>query len=225
MHTYLLPVVASFKQHAQKTSKAWSEKYLLHQFTFFGVKAPVWRSILKKHFKNSLPPFDEAEEIIHQCFSYPMREMQYTGIELLAQYKKEWKKNSIDLIEHTLITKSWWDSVDHSTSILCAPYFRQYPDQIRRVTSKWNLSNNYWLQRCSILFQLKYKSETDTELLFSYILNLKNSKEFFVQKAIGWALREYSKTNPSQVKHFLSTTQLPTLCKREAMRYIQKTKS
>lgn len=222
MHTYLLPVIASFKEQADKTSKAWSEKYLLRQFEFFGIKAPVWRSIVKKHFKNGLPPFNEVEEILRQCFDHPMREMQYTGIELLAQYKKEWKKEVIQLIEYIITTKSWWDTVDHCTTKLSSVYFKQFPEQKEKITTRWNQSHNIWLQRSSILFQLKYKQETDPQLLSKHILHLSFSKEFFIQKAIGWSLREYSKTNPAWVKSFVAKHTISPLSKREALKYMNQ---
>jgi 3-methyladenine DNA glycosylase AlkD len=225
VHTYLLPIIESFKEQADETSKAWSEKYLLHQFQFFGIKAPVWRSIVKKHFKNGVPPFDEVEAIVHQCFEHPMREMQYTGIELLAQYKKHWKKEVIQLIEYIITTKSWWDSVDHCTTELSSVYFKQFPVQKEKITTRWNQSHNIWLQRSSILFQLKYRQETNTQLLSKHILHLSSSKEFFVQKAIGWMLREYAKTNPAWVKKFVKQNPLSPLSKREALKRINITSS
>jgi 3-methyladenine DNA glycosylase AlkD len=206
--------------HADAKSKAWSEKYLLHQFEFFGVKAPVWRSVLKKHFKEGLPLFNEVEEILYQCFEHPMREMQYTGIELLAQYKEEWKRQHFRLIEFLITHKSWWDSVDHCSSVLSSVYFKRFPEKKITTAKKWNQSDNIWLQRSSILFQLKYKQQTDVKLLFDFILNCAASKEFFIQKAIGWALREYAKTNPRIVQNFVKQNSLSPLSKREALKGI-----
>jgi 3-methyladenine DNA glycosylase AlkD len=109
--------------------------------------------------------------------------------------------SSIKLIEYCLQQKSWWDSVDGIASDWLGPYFKLFPEQIVPVTSQWNKSKNMWLQRSSIMFQKAYKKDTDTTLLSRYILNCAHSKEFFIQKAIGWALREYSKTDPEWVIH------------------------
>jgi 3-methyladenine DNA glycosylase AlkD len=220
MHPFLKNIEKEYQLHANAQAKTWSEKYLLFQFQFFGVKAPVWRTILKKQFKNELPPFDEVEELLIQCFEHPMREMQYTGIELLAQYQNLWKQKHIHLIEYLITHKSWWDSVDHCSSVLSAVYFKQFPEQKFKSAIKWNKSGNIWLQRSSILFQLKYKQETNSKLLFDLILNCSHSKEFFIQKAIGWALREYAKTDAGIVKRFVKQNSLSPLSKREALKGI-----
>tara|TARA_R110001583_G_scaffold77623_1_gene211173 strand:+ start:4724 stop:5020 length:297 start_codon:yes stop_codon:yes gene_type:complete len=95
-----------------------------------------------------------------------------------------------------------------------------YPEEIEMYIEKWLKSNNIWLQRCALLFQLKYKEELDTNLL-SYIINsLLGSKEFFINKAIGWVLRAYSKTNPKWVIEFTDITELNALSRREALRLI-----
>jgi 3-methyladenine DNA glycosylase AlkD len=150
----------------------------------------------------------------------PERDFQYFAVELLMKCKKQWNKNDIRLFEKLIINKSWWDTVDFIANQVTGPWFKLYPDQIVPVTGKWNKSKNIWLQRMSLLFQLKYKKETDTELMFEYICHLSGSEEFFVQKAIGWVLREYSKTNPGIVKKFISENDLKPLSKREGLKII-----
>jgi 3-methyladenine DNA glycosylase AlkD len=88
------------------------------------------------------------------------------------------------------------------------------------VTAKWMDSGNMWLQRSALLFQLRYKQQTDEKLLFRYITELTASKEFFIRKAIGWTLREYSKTKPDQVQQFVAKTPMAPLSKKEALRII-----
>ena len=178
------------------------------------------RKLSKEYFKQSLPPFIDVEEIVKDCWQHPSSEMQSIAVELLACYKKEWKKDTIQIIEYILIHKSWWDSVDHAATDLTGPYFKLFPEQVEKVTGRWNRSSNIWLQRSSIMFQKAYKKETDKELLSKHILHLASSKEFFVQKAIGWALREYSKTNPGWVKSFVQKNSLSPLSKREALKRI-----
>lgn len=124
------------------------------------------------------------------------------------------------MMEFCLTHKSWWDSVDHIASEWLGSYFKQFPEKIAAVTGKWNRSDNIWLQRSSIMFQKSYKKDTDTVLLASYILHCKDSDEFFIRKAIGWALREYSKTDPGWVKKFVQQQALSPLSKREALKRI-----
>ena len=98
------------------------------------------------------------------------------------------------------------------------PYFKQFPELIETKMEEWIQSQNLWLQRCTLIFQLKYKKDTNTALLSRCILQLNHTKEFFLNKAIGWALREYSKTNPKWVMEFTDQQQLHPLSKREALR-------
>ncbi|HTH32649.1 MAG TPA: DNA alkylation repair protein, partial [Lacibacter sp.] len=182
----------------------------------------VWRQLSKDYFKKSLPPFHEVEIIIKDCWQHPKRELQYVAIELLYCYRKEWKKETINIIEYILTHKSWWETVDHAATALTGPYFKLFPAQQKRITTKWNKSSNIWLQRSSIMFQKMYKHETDAELLSTHILNLQRSKEFFIQKAIGWALREYSKTNPKWVQAFVKKHSLSPLSEREALKRVRE---
>lgn len=101
-------------------------------------------------------------------------------------------------------------------------YFKKFPEDRKFYVDKWLVSEHLWLQRCALLFQLKYKKEIDTELLSYTIHFLLGSKEFFINKAIGWVLREYSKTNPEWVEDFVYKTELHSLSRKEALRIIQK---
>ena len=106
------------------------------------------------------------------------------------------------------------------TAKLMGEYFKKFPEQRAIYVKKWIDSNNIWLQRRALLFQLKYKENLDTALLGSTISSLLGSKEFFINKAIGWILREYSKTNPNWVMEFACKSALGNLSKKEALRWI-----
>jgi len=123
-------------------------------------------------------------------------------------------------LEQLIVQKSWWDTVDGLASWIIGTYFQLYPQTVVGVTEKWMNSGNMWLQRTSLIFQLKYKKNTDTQLLSNYILRLADRKEFFIRKAIGWVLREYSKTNKQWVKNFIQTNKLSALSYREASKYV-----
>ena len=120
-----------------------------------------------------------------------------------------------------LTHNSWWDTVDFIAPKLIGAYFVSFPDQRDAYVNKWLLSKNIWLQRSCIIFQLLRKEKTDTEFLEKIINSLLGSKEFFINKAIGWALRDYSRTDAEWVKHFASKTDVHPLSKREALRLLK----
>lgn len=135
---------------------------------------------------------------------------------------KKAEKERIDLYEYLIVNKSWWDTIDYSASNLVGVHFQKFPELIQPYTEKWMDSGNMWLQRTSLLFQLKYKKATDLELLTDYIHQLQGSKEFFINKAIGWILREYSKTNAAWVVDFVNSNQLAPLSHREALKWLNR---
>ncbi len=195
--------------------------YMKNQFQFFGIYTNQRRVMSNSIFKQ-FGIFSESElnTLVKKLFQEPEREFQYVAIELIAYHKKYWTKKIIELTEYCLLQKSWWDSVDHIASLILGPYFKKFPEQIITITNAWNNHENFWLQRSSIMFQKAYKLDTDTKLLSKYILNVRDNKEFFVQKAIGWALREFGKTNPTWVIDFVHEHQLTGLSAREALRRI-----
>ena len=99
--------------------------------------------------------------------------------------------------------------------------FKRFPDVREKYLKKWRTSDNFWLRRTTLLFQLGYKKETDLDLLCEIIQENLGSDEFFINKAIGWALRQYAHTNPAPVKKFVNTTKgLHPLSRREALKNI-----
>lgn len=221
MHPYLIPLARQFRQNADKETAAGAKAYMRNQFEFHGLYTRERRNLTRAHIKNGLPEYGELEKIVAACWALPQREYQYFAIEMLAAMKKYWQPDIIRLFEFIITHKSWWDTVDHAESHLTGAYFKLFPEKIKPITGKWNRSDNFWLQRASIMFQKSYKNETDTRLLSKYILAHTRSKEFFIQKAIGWALREYSKTDPGWVRTFVNAHPLSPLSEREALKRIR----
>ena len=114
---------------------------------------------------------------------------------------------------------SWWDTIDFISTKLVAQYFISFPEKRDEVIDRWISSGNLWLRRSAILFQLKYKDRMDIHFLVGIIERLIPSQEFFINKAIGWVLREYAKTNPGWVQSYVETTPLSNLSKREALKH------
>ncbi len=219
MHPYIKLLQEQFRLHADPAIAAGQEAYMRHQFAFMGIKTPLRRRLTITWYKQSLPLPEELPAIVKAMWGLPEREFQYAAIELVAAMKKQWSVSLIKLVEYMITHKSWWDSVDAINTVITGPYFLQYPEQIPAVTGKWNTSGNIWLQRSSLMFQKSYKLKTDTALLSKYILHLASSEEFFIQKAIGWALREYAKVKPAWVKQFVKQHALAPLSKREALKH------
>ncbi len=137
----------------------------------------------------------------------------------LIYLKEKLILNDINNIEKLIITNSWWDSIDCLDAIV-GNMCLKYPELIESTILKWIYSDNIWLKRVSIDFQLQYKDKTDIDILSKAILSNCHTDEFFINKAIGWSLREYSKTNKEWVKKFLETNKLSALSVREASKYL-----
>ena len=137
------------------------------------------------------------------------------------KFKNKLDEEDLELIEYMITHNSWWDTVDMIASHLIGAYFKKYPKKKHALILKWSKSEDMWIRRTSIIFQLKYKDETDTELLAQVIENNLGSKEFFINKAIGWALRTYSAIDPEWVEDFVENhPDLANLSKKEALRSI-----
>lgn len=216
---YLTPLKQAFEKASNEKEAKGMKAYMLNQFEFYGIKTPQ-RDVLVKAFLKTqrIQQYKELEQIVKHMWSQKEREWQYAAIDLLASHITLWRSSTINLIEYCLTHKSWWDAVDGIGSDWLPKYFSVFAEKQIPVTQKWNQSTNLWLQRSSILFQRSYKKNTNTQLLAEYIVHHQSSKEFFIQKAIGWALREYSKTNPKWVKSFVESNNLAPLSKREALK-------
>ncbi|MFY8004444.1 MAG: DNA alkylation repair protein [Chitinophagaceae bacterium] len=219
MHQLTIALKQQFEGLKNPTIAKQQSAYMLHQFRFLGIMTPERRATTKAIINTyKITDYEELVSVVNTVWQLPEREFQYAAVEILAAYKKIWQPSIIELIEQFLIDKSWWDSVDHIASECLGYYFLQFPFQVPQVTDNWHLSSNIWLQRSSLMFQKSYKTKTNIYLLEKYIAHLHKSKEFFVQKAIGWALREYSKTNSSWVIAITKKYPLANLSKREALK-------
>ena len=218
-------LISSLEQQFSKASNAeiaqQQKAYMKDQFEYFGIKAPDRKEILKPYFlKNQLPVKESLPQLIQQLWSKPQREYQYFGQELLYRYRRQFIEEDIDLLQFMIVNKSWWDTVDYIAAKLLGSYFEIFPEGRSGYVQQWLATDNIWLMRSSILFQLKYRDRLDTDLLAQVIQSLLGSKEFFINKAIGWTLREYSKTDPKWVTSFVESNPLHPLSRKEAMRLI-----
>jgi len=221
VNLYLADLATSFNSNSHVSNAESMRKYMKDVSDFYGIKTPLRRELIREHLSShERPPYNKLNELIKKCWSHPFREMQYFGMEITMKYKNEWDISDLGLFEYMIKNKSWWDTVDYIAANIIGKYFNRFPEQTSSKASSWNKSENIWLIRTSIIFQLKYKTNTNTDMLFRFIENQKDSKEFFIRKAIGWALRELSKTEKAQVKKFISSVNLSNLSMREAQKYL-----
>ena len=206
-----------FSNHSDEDRAQKMKAYMRDQYEYFGIMATPRKEITKQVYQELGLP-ENPIEVAKKLFSMPQREFHYVGQEMLLKVKRLWTKDIIKDIEWFVTTNSWWDTVDYIASNLAGEYFKKWPEEIEKTTGKWNKSSNMWLVRTSILFQLKYKKNTDKELLAALILPHISQKEFFIKKAIGWALREYLKTNADWVVKFVHTHELQPLSRKEALK-------
>jgi 3-methyladenine DNA glycosylase AlkD len=221
MHPYVTSLKTLFEQNANPSQAAPMKKYMRDQFEYLGIKSPQFKELMKKFFaENGLPPVSDLDIILRELWSLPQREFQYAALSFLSRASKEIPAKFIKTIEYLLTTKSWWDTVDSMAGGTVGVHFQRFPEVREKYLAKWRASENFWLRRTAILFQLNYKKETDFDLLSEIIRENLNSKEFFINKAIGWALRQYARIDPKAVKKFVKSTPLHPLSVREAMKHL-----
>ena len=221
MKNFIKLLKEEFEKHSDKRIALYQENYMKNNFEFYGIKTTDRRKIQKKILKNhQMNKNDILIKIVKNLWKKPQREFQYFGQELLFRYLKKIKKNDIKIFEYMVLNKSWWDTVDFIAPKLIGEYFKLYPEYKTKYSKKWIASNNIWLQRSSLIFQLRYKNKLDNKTLKNNIESLLISNEFFVNKAIGWILREYGKTNPKWVIQFVRETELSNLCKRQDLKHL-----
>lgn len=219
---YVNSLEQEFKNNANATVALQQENYVRNKFNYYGLITNKRRLIQKPFLiKEFLPPKSQLVKLTTLLWSKPQREFQYFAQELVFKYVKQFEVNDIALLEFMVENQSWWETVDYISVKLMGAYFKRFPEQKEIYCKKWLASTNIWLQRSALLFQLKYKEAIDDELMSANINYLLGSKEFFINKAIGWVLREYSRTNPDWVINFVEKTALNPLSKKEALRLIQ----
>ena len=220
---YLLPLKELFEIHSDPVYAEGARAYMRGISGFYGLGSPLRRQLVKEFLvKAGQPAKEQLEEIIHFAWEQPQREWQYAAMEMAARFASVGDEKLLSLAEFMITNKSWWDTVDFVAPNMAGIILKKNPALRNPVTEKWLQSGNLWLMRSTLLFQLRYKKETDQELLFRLCAELSDHKDFFIRKAIGWSLREYSKWNPASVIEFVGSHALSPLSRREALKRIQR---
>jgi 3-methyladenine DNA glycosylase AlkD len=193
--------------------------YMRDQFPFLGLPTPK-RKELSRGFLKEKSKSDIDWDFVFKCWKQPEREFQYLAKAYLMQSASKLTANDIPALRELAVTKSWWDTVD-GLDVLVGDIALRFP-QVNDTLLAWSVCDNFWLRRIAIDHQLGRKDKTNAALLEQIIVNNLGQTEFFVNKAIGWSLREYSKTNPDWVRGFIDRHKdsLAPLSIREASKYI-----
>ena len=195
--------------------------YMKDLFPFLGIHTPLRRALAKDFLKQ----LGNAEGIdwafVSECFAQNEREYQYLALDYLGRVKTRIPRPDIARIEQLIQTKSWWDSVDSFDQVV-GSMMLAYPELKDSHIRKWMNAGNLWLRRVAIDCQLTLKTLTDSRLLADVILANLDSKEFFINKAIGWSLRDYSKTDRHWVADFIARhrERMHPLSIREGSKYL-----
>ena len=193
--------------------------YMRGRFEFLGVKMPARSKAAKAFFKKH-GGADIDWRFVRQAWEHPFREMQYAALDYLETRKNLLRPGDLPQLKKLAQTKSWWDTIDFLDR-LAGGIIAGFPET-RPVILQWSRDEDIWLRRLAIDHQLLRKDQTDQHLLEQILVNNLDQTEFFINKAIGWALRDYSKTNPEWVKNFIRQHhgKMAPLSIREASKYL-----
>ena len=195
-------------------------KYMKNKFSFLGISSPLRRDIMKVLFQGKKWDREESMSFTKLCWDSNYRELQYSGIDIISKHKNKLDFNDLIDLEVMVVNKSWWDSVDGLASNPIGSILHKDKSLQWDYVRKWANSSDIWLKRTAIIHQLKYKFDIDTDIMEYCIDKANGTKEFFLNKAIGWMLREYAKTNPDYVKTYCDSNELSNLSRREALKNI-----
>jgi 3-methyladenine DNA glycosylase AlkD len=211
----------SYRRHADPTVAGKMAAYMKNRFPFLGLPKPL-RAELSREFLRAKANEENIDwNFVEECYAQPEREFQYLALEYLLKAAKRLRKKDIHRLGDLVVCKSWWESTD-TLDELVGHLCLEYPDLKETVVARWIESGNIWLKRVAIDFQLRFKERTDKEFLSRAILGSVGTKEFFLNKSIGWALREYAKTDHAWVKAFLADhEELSPLSVKEARKNLE----
>lgn len=198
--------------------------YMKGHFEYYGVKTPARKDATKGLIRESKSmSLDDVIRVIHQLWILPHREMQMVAVDIGIYHRKKWTEDYLAFWLDLIKQKSWWDTVDMiASNVIGSIMTKLPPDHRKSYAQTWIKNDNMWIRRVALIYQLKYKDDTDADLLFDLIEQVQHDKEFFISKAVGWSLRQYSKHDSESVSSFVEEHRetLQPLSVREASKYL-----
>lgn len=217
-------IASSFEAHARPERATEMSRYMKDRFAFFGIGATERRRLQREVVRGLRKPGErELARVTRACWRRKERELQYFAADYVRTHVRRCTPSFLDELEWLISHKSWWDTVDILAAHGVGPLVDEHPG-LRSTLDAWIESDDFWLARAAILHQLNYKENTDRDRLFAYCRRRAQDSEFFIRKAIGWALREYSKTAPGVVRRFVREHEdtLSPLSQREGLKWLDR---
>ena len=207
-------------QHKNEEQARQMSKYMLNKFEYIGIKTPERRKIFKNFFKEYKNEEKIDWEFVNKCWENKYREFQYIAADYLKNMKDKLTRDDTPKLKQLILKKSWWDTIDNLDMTIGALALKD--SNVNKILLEWSIDENIWLRRIAIDHQLLRKEKTNTELLEKVLENNLEQAEFFINKSIGWALRDYSKINPEWVKNFIEENKekMAKLSIKEASKYL-----
>lgn len=196
--------------------------YMNDRFRFLGVKTPARRRASTPLITASKQ--ESIDAVVAQAYelrAQPEREFHYVAGDLLRANQQRLRADHITDLEHFVTADAWWDTVDALASPTVGTMIRTHPELVSTL-DEWIDDDDFWLARVAIIHQLRFGADTDADRLFRYAVRRAGDPEFFIRKAIGWALREYAKSDPDAIRSFVGDHRdvLAPLTVREATKHL-----
>src|SRR5579859_5127448 len=213
-------LVTAYRAAADPVRAPAMRAYMRDQFPYLGIPSPRRRTVSRQVLAGVPAPTEaDLDAVSRACWALPEREYQYFACDWLARHARRLGPAFLDTAGYLVTTKSWWDTVDMLADNVVGAIVLAHPSTVSTMDS-WLDSGNLWLARGAVLHQLRYRERTDVERLFRYCLARAGHRDFFMRKAIGWALRQYARTDPEAVRDFVQShsDHLSPLSVREALK-------
>ena len=216
----LLDLINDLEENRNELLAESMSKYMQDKFRFLGVRGATRTEIYKKYFPDARKTKTVDWDFVESCWNKEEREFQYVVVYYLKAMQKFLKREDISKLKYLIVTKSWWDTVDLLAKVIGSLVIRI--EGYDKIMLEWSKDSNIWLKRVAILYQLSLKDKIDEIILDKILVNNLGDNEFFINKAIGWALRDYSKFNPEWIREFIKKNKdnMANLSIREASKYI-----
>lgn len=216
----LLDLITDFEENRNELLAESMSKYMQDKFRFLGIRGATRTEIYKKYFPDARKTKIIDWDFVESCWNKEEREFQYVVVYYLKAMQKFLKREDISKLKYLIVTKSWWDTVDLLAKVIGSLVIRI--EGYDQIMLEWSKDSNIWLKRVAILYQLSLKDKVDEIILDKILVNNLGDNEFFINKAVGWALRDYSKYNPEWVREFIKKNKdnMANLSIREASKYI-----
>ena len=216
----LLDLITDLEENRNELLAESMSKYMQDKFRFLGVRGATRTEIYKKYFPDARKTKTIDWDFVENCWNKEEREFQYVVVYYLKAMQKFLKREDISRLKYLIVTKSWWDTIDLLAKVVGSLIIRI--EGYDQIMLEWSKDSNIWLRRVAILYQLSLKDKVDKQVLDEILVNNLGDSEFFINKAIGWALRDYSKYNPEWVREFIKKNKenMANLSIREASKYI-----